>query len=57
MFGRSVRASRDERLRALPGDDIISEPIASLTHAITIRRAPRDVVDAPIGCLLLPSRI
>ena len=43
MFGRSVRASGDERLRALPGDDIISEPIASLTHAITIRRAPRDV--------------
>lgn len=39
----SVRASRDESLRALPGDELISEPIASLNHAITIRRPPPDV--------------
>ena len=43
MFGKSVRASRHERLHALPGDDIISESIASLTHAVTIGRAPHDV--------------
>lgn len=43
MFGTSVRASRDERRRALPGDAIISEPIGSLTHAVTIRRSPHDV--------------
>jgi hypothetical protein len=27
----------------LPGDDLIPEPIATLTHAITIRRPARDV--------------
>jgi hypothetical protein len=43
MFLRSVRASRFERMRALPGDEFISEPIGSLTHAITIRRARREV--------------
>lgn len=43
MIPRSVRASRTERTRPLPGDDLIPEPIASLTHAITIRRSPRDV--------------
>ena len=43
MCGKSVRATRHERLRALPGDDIISESMASLTHAVTIRRAPHDV--------------
>lgn len=39
----SVRASRLERTRALPGDELIRDPIASLTHAITIQRPPRDV--------------
>ena len=39
----SVRASREERMRALPGDELISKPIASLNHAITIRRARSDV--------------
>jgi hypothetical protein len=39
----SVRASRLERTRALPGDELIPEPIASLTHAIAIQRPPRDV--------------
>jgi hypothetical protein len=43
MFQRSVRASRRERTCPLAGDDLIREPIASLTHAITIRRPPRDV--------------
>lgn len=43
MIYRSVRASRPERTRPLPGDDLIPEPIASLTHAVTLRRPPRDV--------------
>ena len=34
---RSVRASRSERARALPGDDLIAEPLGTLTHAITIQ--------------------
>src|SRR5213593_506430 len=32
-----VRATAPERSRPLPGDDLIPEPIASLTHAITVR--------------------
>lgn len=43
MLHRSVRASDQERLRPLPGDELIPEPIASLTHATTILRPPRDV--------------
>lgn len=43
MWPRSIRASRRERACPLPGDDSIREPIASLTHAITIRRPPGDV--------------
>lgn len=43
MWNRSVRASRDEETRRLPGDDLIDTPIGSITHAITILRAPRDV--------------
>ena len=39
----SVRASRGERRRGLPGDELITNPIASLTHAITIRRPRRDI--------------
>ena len=39
----SVRASRLERTRALPGDELIRDPIASLTHAITIQRPPHGV--------------
>lgn len=42
MIFRSVRARRDERLRPLPGDDLLADA-RSLTHAITIRRPPRDV--------------
>ena len=43
FFWRSVRATRVEHLRRLPGDDRIPKPIAVLTHAITIRRPRRDV--------------
>lgn len=42
-FGRSVRASHDEKSRKLPGDDLIVTPIGELDHAITIHR-PRDDV-------------
>jgi hypothetical protein len=40
---RSVQATRDERTRSLPGDDMIADPIGSLTHAITIQASARDV--------------
>lgn len=43
VLGRSVRATRMERISTLPGDEIITNPIASITDAITIRRAPHDV--------------
>jgi hypothetical protein len=33
---RRVKASKEERTRALPGDERIARPIGSLTHAITI---------------------
>jgi membrane protease YdiL (CAAX protease family) len=38
-----VRAEPAERRRPLPGDDLIPEPLGSLTHAITIARAPQTV--------------
>jgi hypothetical protein len=40
---RGVRASRLERARVLPGDELIREAIASLTHAVTIRRPRTEV--------------
>jgi hypothetical protein len=40
---RSVRATRGERARTLPGDERLPEAIDTLTHGATIRRAPRDV--------------
>jgi len=40
---RSVRATRAERARAFPGDELIPDAIATLTHGVTIRRAARDV--------------
>lgn len=43
MAWRSVRPSRDERVRLLPGDELIPNPIGVLMHAITIRRPPADV--------------
>ena len=39
----SVHATTDERARALPGDERIPHAIDTLTHGVTIRRAPRDV--------------
>jgi hypothetical protein len=41
--GMSIRVEKQERRRTLPGDELITKPIASLTHAITIRRPPRKV--------------
>jgi hypothetical protein len=43
MIPRSVSASRDERIRRLPGDELIAETIGQLTHAVTINRPRRDV--------------
>jgi len=40
---RWVRATADERARELPGDERIPQAIGTLTHGVTIRRAPRDV--------------
>lgn len=40
---RSVRATREEKIRALPGDERIPEAIDTLTYGVTIQRAPRDV--------------
>jgi pimeloyl-ACP methyl ester carboxylesterase len=40
---RSVHATREERTRVLPGDERIPQAIDTLTHAVTIRRAPHDV--------------
>ena len=40
---RSTRASLVERLDRLPGDDFLSSPMATFTHAITIRRPRREV--------------
>ena len=40
---RSIRATRAERCRRMPGDELISHPVAPLTNAITIR-APRRAV-------------
>jgi hypothetical protein len=41
--GQSVRATPDERARALPGDDQIPDAIDTLTHGATIQRPARDV--------------
>ena len=43
MLYRSVRAKPSERTRPLPGDEVIPEPIGSLTHAITIGRPRHEV--------------
>ena len=39
----SVRATRSERSRVLPGDTFISDPIGTLTHAITLHGNPSDI--------------
>jgi hypothetical protein len=43
MVYRSVRANRLERTCSLAGDELIPDPIASFSHAIDIRRPPREV--------------
>jgi hypothetical protein len=40
---RSWDATAEEAARFLPGDDLVAAPIGVLTHAITIRRPPREV--------------
>jgi pimeloyl-ACP methyl ester carboxylesterase len=40
---RSVRATREDKARVLPGDERIPQAIDTLTHGVTIRCAPRDV--------------
>ena len=40
---RSVRATRSERTRALPGDERIPDALDTITHAITIDRPAQDV--------------
>ena len=40
---RSVRATADECVRPLPGDEKIPRAIDTLTHGVTIHRPPRDV--------------
>ena len=43
MSPHSVRATPEEKRRRLPGDDLIVDPLASLTHAITVRCVPEQV--------------
>jgi hypothetical protein len=38
-----VRATAVERTRPLPGDELITNPLGTLTHAVTIHAAPPDV--------------
>ncbi len=38
-----MRATGPEQACRLPGDELLKEPIGSVTHAITIRRPPREV--------------
>jgi len=38
-----IHATAVERRESLPGDDLISNPIGAVNHAITIRRPPHDV--------------
>lgn len=40
---RSVRATREEQTGPVPGDGLITAPIGSLTHAITIHRPAAEV--------------
>ena len=43
MRFRSVKATKDEHARQLPGDSLIPDCIGQLTHAITIQRSRHDV--------------
>jgi hypothetical protein len=42
MF-RTCRATPDEVRRSLPGDDLVSDPLCSATHAITIQASADQV--------------
>lgn len=39
----SVRADLREQVRGLSGDELIPNPVGSVTHALTIRRSSHDV--------------
>lgn len=39
----SVRPDHRERVRDLPGDELIPNPVGSITHAVTIQRSAHDV--------------
>lgn len=41
--GGQVCATRGERIKALAGDDLIPQPIGTVTHAITIQRPASEV--------------
>jgi hypothetical protein len=41
--GAAWLATDAEAAQTLPGDDLVPAPLGTMTHAITIRRAPRDV--------------
>jgi hypothetical protein len=43
MFFRSVRPTSSERAQPMPGDTLIPDAVATLTHSITIGREPQDV--------------
>jgi len=40
---RSVRATREECVKPLPGDDLIPRPRASMTHAVSTRATPKAI--------------
>ena len=43
MRFKTIRATHDEKRRALPGDERIAQPIDTLTHGVTIGCSPREV--------------
>jgi hypothetical protein len=43
MTLKSVAATKDERTRRLPGDELILNTMGQLTNAITVDQPPRDV--------------
>lgn len=42
-LGRTYGSTREERRRRLPGDDLIGEPLAVTTHAVTIDAPPEHI--------------
>jgi hypothetical protein len=42
-LGRTYGSTLDERAIALPGDDIVTDPVVVTNHAITIDAPPEDV--------------